>query len=128
MIVLLDTCTFLWIVSGDEQLSPKAAETFADPDNEVFLSSASAWEIAIKHRLGRLPLPDDPRRFVPRERERHRIQALPIAEEHALGTGALEDRHKDPFDRVLVAQALARGATILTPDPLIAQYPVATLW
>jgi PIN domain nuclease of toxin-antitoxin system len=126
--LLLDTCTFLWIVSGDKRLSEEAARLFAAPDNDVLLSAASAWEIAVKHRLRKLPLPDDPRRFGPRERERHRIGPLPITEAHALATRALPDHHRDPFDRLLVAQSVAEGAPILTPDPLIARYPVQTLW
>ena len=80
MRLLLDTCTFLWIVGGAPELSARARQAFADPGNEVYLSAASAWEIAVKHRLGRLPLPETPDRFVPRARDAHGIDRLDIDE------------------------------------------------
>ena len=128
MKVLLDTCAFLWIIADAPELSEAARACFRDPSNEVFLSAASAWEISVKHALGRLPLPDAPARFVPAQRRAHRIEALPLGEEAALHVSGLPDWHKDPFDRILICQALAGGMTLLTPDPLIQRYPVATLW
>jgi PIN domain nuclease of toxin-antitoxin system len=128
MRLLLDTCTFLWLVSGAPELSARAREVFADPDNDVYLSTVSAWEIAVKHALGRLPLPDAPERFVPSQRQQHGIEPLPLDEESALHLVRLSALHKDPFDRMLVCQALVYGMTLLGPDPLIAQYPVRTLW
>jgi PIN domain nuclease of toxin-antitoxin system len=94
----------------------------------VFLSAASAWEIAIKHGLGRLPLPEAPERFVPAERDAHGITPLPIDEESALHLSRLPALHRDPFDRMLVSQAIVHGLTILTPDPLVTQYPARTMW
>lgn len=128
MRLLLDTCTFLWIAGGDRALSPTAARLFAAPENEVFLSAVSAWEIAIKLQLGRLVLADAPDRFVPIQRDAHAIEPLPLDEESALHVSRLIPLHRDPFDRMLVCQAIVHGLTILTPDPLIAQYPARTAW
>jgi PIN domain nuclease of toxin-antitoxin system len=128
MKLLLDTCTFLWIAAGAPVVSARALDLFRSPDHEVFLSAGSAWEIAIKHALGRLPLPRPPERFVPEMREAHGIAALPIDEESALHLSRLPELHRDPFDRLLVSQAIVHGLTILTPDPLLAQYPARTIW
>ena len=128
MRLLLDTCTFLWVTRGDPQLSSDAANLFRDPANEVFLSAVSAWEIAVKHQLGKLPLPDVPTLYVPRERKRHGIDPLPIEEADTLMLERLPQVHADPFDRLLVCQAIQRGLTLLTPDPYIHRYPVAVCW
>ena len=128
MRLLLDTCTFLWIVGGATELSSRAREAFADPANDALLSAASAWEIAVKHRLGRLPLPEPPDVFVPAQRAAHGIEPLAIDEEAALHVAKLPDLHRDPFDRLLVAQALVGGLVLLTPDDPIREYPVRTLW
>ena len=125
---LLDTCTFLWMVGGAKELSPRARQHLVDPANEVFLSAASAWEIAVKHRLGRLPLPAPPDEFVPAQRAAHGLEPLAIDEEAALHVAKLPDLHRDPFDRMLVAQALVCGLVLLTPDDGIRQYPVRTVW
>lgn len=128
MKLLLDTCTFLWAVRGDAQLSGAAAALFRDPDNEVFLSAVSAWEIAVKHHLGKLPLADAPSAYVPRERRRHGIDALPLDEAATLMLGKLPAAHGDPFDRLLVCQAIHHGLVLLTPDPAIHRYPVSVQW
>lgn len=128
MRILLDTCTFLWIVSGDLQLSERAAALVREPTNEVYLSVASAWEIAVKHRLGRLSLPEPPERFVPVERAYHGIEPLPLDEESVLYAHRLPLLHRDPFDRILICQSIAHGLTIVTPDPLITQYPARCTW
>ncbi len=128
MRLLLDTCTFLWIAADAPRLSRRARALFQAPENEVFLSAGSVWEIAVKHALGRLPLPDDPSRFVPEMREVHGIEALPIDEASVLHMLRLPALHRDPFDRVLVGQAIVHGLTILTPDPLITQYPALSAW
>ena len=128
MRLLLDTCTFLWIVGGAKELSSRAREAFVAPTNEAFLSAASAWEIAVKHRLGRLPLPEAPDQFVPSQREAHGIEPLPVDEESALHVARLPDLHRDPFDRLLVAQAIVGGLVLLTPDDDVRQYPARTLW
>jgi len=126
--LLLDTCTFLWIVGGAADLSDRARDMFVDPDNEVYLSVVSAWEIAVKHAAGRLPLPESPERFVPAERHRHGIDTLPLDEDTALHLARLPVMHRDPFDRMLVCQAIVHGLVILGPDSLIAQYPIRTAW
>lgn len=125
---LLDTCTFLWIAAGSAELSPRARECFIDRDNDVYLSVVSAWEIALKHALGRLPLPEPPARLVSVERERHGIEVLALDEESALHLDRLPPLHRDPFDRMLVCQALVHGLTVLSPDTLVSQYPVRTMW
>ena len=128
MKLLLDTCAFLWLLADAPELSPRARELFQSADNEVYLSAASAWEIAVKHGLGRLPLPDAPDRFVREMREAHGIAALPIDEESALHVSRLPMLHRDPFDRMLVSQAIVHGMTILTRDELVTQYPGRTTW
>lgn len=128
MKVLLDTVTFLWAVSSETRLSATARSTFADPENEVFLSAVSSWEISVKHALGRLPLPALPSRLIPELRDAHGIEPLALDEESALYLERLPPLHRDPFDRMLVCQAIARGLAILTPDDAIRGYPVRTLW
>ena len=125
---LLDTCTFLWVVGGARELPEHVASLIRPPENEIYLSAASAWEIAVKHSLGRLPLPSPPERFVPAQREAHGITMLAIDEESALHVSRLPALHRDPFDRMLASQAIVHGLTILTPDPLVSQYPARTIW
>ena len=128
MRVLLDTCTFLWLVEGDRMLSEPAQIAIVDPENEVFLSPASAWEIVIKHALGRLELAESPDVYVPTQRALHRIDPLSIDESAVLQIGKLPALHRDPFDRLLVAQAIVHGCALASPDALIRQYPVRILW
>ena len=128
MRVLLDTATFLWAASDAPEFKENAREIFADPENDIYLSSVSAWEIAVKYALGKLPLPEPPRRFVPLQRKQHGIEPLPLDEEAALHLSRLPLLHKDPFDRMLVCQAVVNHLVILTPDELIHQYPVRTIW
>ena len=128
MRLLLDTCAFLWIVAGSGKMSARARVACADPENELLLSSVSAWEIALKNSAGKLPLPEPPVRYVPSERIRHGIEPLPLDEEATLHLSKLPALHRDPFDRMLICQAIAHGLEIVTPDPAIAQYPVRTLW
>jgi len=99
-----------------------------DGENEVYLSAVSTWEIALKHALGRLPLPHAPERYVPRLRQAHRIQPLPLTEDVTLALGRLPTLHRDPFDRMLVCQAIVEGLTLVTPDASITQYPIRALW
>lgn len=128
MRLLLDTCTFLWILTDPSKLPAPVLEAFRAPGNQVFLSAASAWEIALKHSLGNLPLPSDPVRFVPAQREAHAIESLDITEEVALHQSRLPALHRDPFDRLLISQSIVQELTILTPDALITQYGCRTLW
>jgi PIN domain nuclease of toxin-antitoxin system len=128
MKLLIDTCTFLWIVGGGRELPARVRDVYASPDNETYLSAVSAWEIAVKHAGGRLPLPEAPERLVPDERDRRGIMSLPWDEESALHVSRLPVLHRDPFDRMLVSQAIVHGLVILTPDRLVAQYPARTMW
>jgi PIN domain nuclease of toxin-antitoxin system len=125
--LLLDACTFLWIVGGD-RISEAAAAAYREPSNEVYLSAASVWEITIKHQSGRLPLPEPPDTLIPAERRLRGIAHLPIDEDAVYQLPKLPQLHRDPFDRILVCQAIAHSLAILTPDPLIRQYPVRILW
>jgi PIN domain nuclease of toxin-antitoxin system len=126
--ILLDTCAFLWVILGARELSSRAKDLFTDPSNDVFLSAVSVWEISVKYSLGRLPLYEPPERFLSQERERHLIAPLPLDEADVLHLHRLPQLHKDPFDRMLVCQAIERGLVILTPDRLISQYPTRTAW
>ncbi len=125
---LLDTCAFLWIITDDEELSEQARGFFTDPGNEVYLSAVSVWEMSVKFSLGRLPLPEAPERFIPSQRERHSVASLPLDERAALHLHKLPRHHRDPFDRMLICQAIQHDLTILTPDSLITQYAVRTTW
>lgn len=126
--ILLDTCTALWIAADAAELSQRARELFEVPENEVYLSTVSAWEISLKYSLGNLPLPDTPERFVPELRRLGGIASLPLAEPAALQLFRLPPIHRDPFDRMLICQAIMGGMTLLTPDQDIRRYPVATAW
>lgn len=127
MRLLLDTCTFLWLAGGSD-LSPAAAAAVRDASNEVLLSAVSAWEITSKHRAGRLPLPEPPDRLIPTERRLRGVSALAFDEESAYQVLRLPALHRDPFDLMLISQAIAHGLAIVTPDPLIFQYPVRVIW
>ena len=127
MKLLLDTCTFLWLAGGGS-LSAPAAEAIRDPSNEVFLSAVSTWEIASKYKTDRLPLPESPDRLIPTERALRGVRALSFDEDSALQVLRLPPLHRDPFDRMLVCQAIVHGLAILTPDPLVSQYPARVIW
>ena len=128
MKVLLDTHVFLWWITDDPRLSPRAREIIANGANVLFLSAASGWEIAIKTKLGRLRLPDKPERFILKQLESNAIEVLPVQMSHALHVYALPDHHRDPFDRLLIAQAQLEKLPILTADPQISRYEVETIW
>ena len=125
---LLDTATFLWLADGSERLSAPSLEAIVDYRNEIYLSAASSWEIVIKYGLGRLYLKEPPSSFIPSQRRMHRIASLPISEEATMHVGKLPLLHRDPFDRVLIAQAIAEDLTIVTPDRVMREYPVSVLW
>ena len=128
MRLLLDTCTFLWLAADDPQLSEEARVHCRNPGNEVYLSALSAWEIAIKHRLGRLPLPEAPPQYVASRRAWLQVLPLDFDEVAAAHDALLPPLHRDPFDRGLVSQAILNGMTIVTPDSAITRYPAPTLW
>ena len=128
MRLLLDTCTFLWLAADDPALPPTVRANCRDPDNDVFVSALTAWEIAVKHRLGRLPLPEAPLRYVVSRREWLGLDALPFDEASAAHDQLLPEHHQDPFDRGLVSQAIIHGLMIVTPDQAITRYPAPVLW
>lgn len=125
---LLDTHSFLWWVRKDDRLSDTVREIISEERNEIFVSVASAWEISIKAGLGQLDIPRGPERFITRHTELNDFAVLPIHLRHALGVYELPDIHRDPFDRILVAQSQAEDMPILTIDSEIALYPVETVW
>ncbi|MFM9971839.1 MAG: type II toxin-antitoxin system VapC family toxin [Burkholderiales bacterium] len=128
MRLLADTCTFLWMAEDSSELSDTARRLLADPDNEVYLSAISAWEIAVKQGLGKLNLSAPALSWVPKYRVAHQLQELPLDETSALQVTRLPLLHRDPFDRMLVCQAIVHGLAIVSPDPLIAQYSIRALW
>lgn len=128
MKALLDTHVFLWWVMDDERLTPYIRDFIADEGNDLFLSSASCWEIAIKTKIGRLKLPGNPEKFIPDQMIANNITGLPIQSVHALHVYSLPDHHRDPFDRILVAQAGIERIPIITSDPLFADYDVKVIW
>ena len=128
MRLLLDTCTFLWLYTDSGRVSKAASAAFLNPENERFLSAASAWEIATKYYAGRLPLPRKPEYYIAQAREKSGVESLPIDEESALQSARLPRLHGDPFDRLLVAQAMIHGLVIVTADEKIESYGVRTLW
>jgi PIN domain nuclease of toxin-antitoxin system len=128
MKLLLDTHTFLWWITDDPQISAKALELIGDSQNNLYWSAASSWEVAIKYALGRLPLPDTPAIFLPTELGKNRIETLPIVDTHAFQAGQLPRHHRDPFDRMLVAQADVETLGIISNDPKIRLYDVDVYW
>jgi PIN domain nuclease of toxin-antitoxin system len=125
---LLDTHTFLWWVVDDPRLSARVREIMRDSGNDFYFSAVSAWEIAIKHQLGRLTLDRDSDRFVTEQIAANRLATLPIDLRHALQAGKLPLQHRDPFDRLLIAQSLLEDLPILTGDAAITAYDVQTVW
>lgn len=122
MRLLIDTHLLLWAAGQPERLSPRARALIGDPDNELLFSAASLWEVAIKAGLGRADFRVDANRLR-RGLLINNYRELSVTGEHALAVAALPTIHKDPFDRMLVAQSLVEDITLLTADPLVAQYP-----
>ena len=128
MKALIDTHVFLWWNMNDPQLSDVARAFIADGSNELFFSAASAWEIAIKTSIGRLTLPETAEKYISSRLTLQHIQALPIQVSHAVRVAALENLHKDPFDRLLIAQSQLEKIPLLTADPKLAPYDVEIIW
>jgi len=124
--LLLDTHVFLWLLAEPERLGGHIS-SLEDPGNQLLFSAASSWEIVIKVQLGRLSLPDDPERYVPARMRAIGADPLPVQHTHALAVGELPPLHRDPFDRLLVAQARELRLRIVTADAQIARYEVETL-
>ena len=128
MRLLLDTHAFLWWIFDDPRLSPTARDLIADPAAEILFSAVSAWEVAIKARTGRLDLPADIAAFVQDQVRRNRFTVLPITLHHALRVHALPDHHRDPFDRLLVAQAQVEAVPLVSRDRQLTLYAVELCW
>ena len=128
MKLLLDTVAYIWFAENDANLSKLAADAIDNPANQLYLSSASVWEISIKYGLGRLSIQYPPEEFLLRQRRSRHIESLPIREPEALLAGTLPNIHRDPFDRIIIAQAIVENLVIVTPDSLIMQYQVPVLW
>lgn len=128
MKILLDTCAFLWLTTDAPELSEKARSLFQNTDNAVYLSSVSIWEIIVKYQLGKLPLPEPADIFIHNQCEQHLIQLLPLEDKAVFQLSNLPNYHRDPFDKMLVCQAIELDLVILTNDKMIVQYPVATIW
>lgn len=128
MRALLDTHTFIWWIVDDPKLPSYVRSIIGDGDNELFFSAASCWEIAIKAQIGRIKLPSRPDIFISEQLALNAVQTLPIQVSHALHVFNLPHHHRDPFDRMIVAQSQLEDLPILTLDPLIAKYKVKTIW
>jgi PIN domain nuclease of toxin-antitoxin system len=126
--LLLDACTFLWFDIDSPRLSPLARQLCLDPENQLYFSVILTWEIAIKNMSGRLSLGEPVEKYVPRRREAIGITSLELSEETVLQLPKLPPLHNDPFDRMLVCQAIVHGLVILTPDEWITRYPVRVMW
>jgi PIN domain nuclease of toxin-antitoxin system len=124
---LLDTNVLLFLFAQPARVKKSVRDTLADPTSELYVSAASAWEIAIKVAIGKLSLPGDSRSYVVRRMQALRMQSLSITLDHAFAMRSLPAHHNDPFDRLLVAQAQIESMTIVTKDRLIMQYAVPTL-
>jgi PIN domain nuclease of toxin-antitoxin system len=128
MKLLLDTHTFLWAMGYPERLSAHAASLFRAADSILYLSAASSWEIAIKYSLKKLQLPQEPTSYVTSRLTRHHIVPLPVQHNHALAVATLPPHHRDPFDRLLIAQARVDGLSILSMDEQFGRYDVPVIW
>jgi PIN domain nuclease of toxin-antitoxin system len=128
MRALLDTHSFLWFITGDTRLSHHAHTIIADFDNEFVLSIASLWEIGIKVSLGKLTLLRPFEEIIPAELHKHEIGILPIEFQHLIQIVTLPFHHRDPFDRLIIAQGLVEGLPIVSADPAFADYPVKVIW
>ena len=124
---LLDTHAFLWFINGSIELSPKAKSIIQNPKNAIFLSIASFWEIAIKLNIGKLAI-DMPFEEMKKEADKNDFQILPIQFEDTLLLTSLELFHKDPFDRILISQAIQNNLVIITRDSNFDAYPVRIIW
>ena len=127
MKLLLDTHVFIWYISGEKRLPESMREAIRDPMNEVYLSVVSLWEAIIKQQIGKLNFPELAETYLPVQRERHYIESLPLNERAVSNLAKLAPVHRDPFDRMLICQAIEHGLSIVTVDEIIPNYPVS-IW
>ena len=124
----MDTHVFLWWVTDAPSLSSRAREEIASAGNDILFSAASGWEIALKSALGRLDLPNEPPVFVPEQLYRNNFGVLPVSLHHSLAVHALPSHHRDPFDRLLIAQAQSEKIPFISGDDRLAKYDVEIIW
>ena len=124
MKIILDTHIFLWFISGDNRLKIDIRDAISDSENEVYLSIISIWESIVKYKLGKLPLPESPEIYLPKQREYHQIINLNLDESSVIKLAKIPYLHRDPFDRMLICQALQNHLTIATADAAIRAYSV----
>jgi PIN domain nuclease of toxin-antitoxin system len=122
MRLLLDTHIFLWYVTADAHLPAAVLPVLRDPANVVYMSAVSTWEVVVKHRLGKLPLPQPPETYLPQQRLLHQIASLPLDEESATRLAGLPMLHRDPFDRMLICQAIQHGLDLVSVDDAVRAY------
>ncbi|MBP7962801.1 MAG: type II toxin-antitoxin system VapC family toxin [Caldilineaceae bacterium] len=127
MNILLDTHIFLWYISDEDRIPAPMLASIRNPDNAVYLSVVSLWEIIIKYQLGKIPLAGSPEVYIPVERQRHLIASLSVDEASVKQLIKLPSLHRDPFDRLLICQAREHGMALATVDGIIKAYPVETL-
>jgi PIN domain nuclease of toxin-antitoxin system len=128
MKILLDTQAFLWIVADAPELSKKAKKIFLDQENDLFLSLASIWEMAIKLSLGKLKLKQPIEKFLPAQLQENSILQLDISFRHVVGVASLPFHHRDPFDRLIISQAIQENLLILSSDVTFDAYNIQRLW
>jgi PIN domain nuclease of toxin-antitoxin system len=126
--LLLDTCTFLWLSLEHAKLSKTAILALDDPANELHVSEISLWEITLKFSSGKLPLPEPPRHWISETLEFHQIEPLPLLYPAIIRSGELPQVHADPFDRLIAAQAIEAGMTLLSPDIPLSLLGAARIW
>lgn len=126
MRALLDTQAWLWMLTDPDRLGP-ALDIVKDAQNDLLLSAASSWEISIKYALGRLPLPEPPSVYVPNRMRSTGVIPLPVQHSHAVAVADLPPHHRDPFDRLLIAQAQLEEVPIITADTIMTSYPVTVI-
>lgn len=127
MNLLLDTQIFLWMTLQRDRLSDLVSSALQNPDNRLTLSVVSMWEMQLKNQIGKLPLPQPVRQFVVSQRRVNDVGALPVFEHHVWTLNRMPLHHRDPFDRLLIAQAIAEDFTLVSADPLFAKYDVPLL-
>jgi PIN domain nuclease of toxin-antitoxin system len=127
MRILLDTHCWLWMLVAPERFSEPARGLLESSEHELFLSAASSWEIAIKYALGKLPLPESPPLYIPDRMLQSGVTGLSIEHRHTLAVADLPSHHRDPFDRLLVAQSMVESMPILTTDPQMDLYDIETI-
>lgn len=125
---LLDTMVWLWSVGPSKTIGTAGLEILASREEEIYLSAASSWEIAIKTRLGKFQLPEPPGRYVPKRLIDQGIRSLPINQDHSLKVYDLPLHHSDPFDRIIIAQAIVEDMVVLTSDRVFEKYPIDVVW